>query len=393
VLQAAGGCAYAAFTNTGALAVYHTPNASAGGGPQLKWASSAAPPSSSSSELELKLKLYSDGQLMTITPDASEVLWSNNVSRPGAGPFTLGLACNASGFAALVETDGAGRVVWDSASASAAAAASDIAQQLLRQQYTPQMLPTRVSLPLLGPSSNSALPPAAPAPPAPPQLKTIPPAPTNTTAQLLPSSYVTGLLALREWLLAPPGALKIPLYDMGSGNQGPLPSQAAAGPAGSTPGSLGPAAPDPGVTTTVTSSSSGSPPSASPQLDPSRAAARPSPPPAKQQATPSEAPPPALGAPLVWPTEYVPPAPFPHDVVYISNGGLRAGFDRAMSGALSFLSSSSDANLINNWDVGRLVQQSYYGNPDGSVWALNGGTPVRFWGWHSWAALDWGRAM
>ena len=44
-----------------------------------------------------------------------------------------------------------------------------------------------------------------------------------------------------------------------------------------------------------------------------------------------------------------------------------------MGGALSFLASSSGTvNLVNNWDVGRLVQQSYYGNPDGSVWPMDG---------------------
>jgi hypothetical protein len=50
----------------------------------------------------------------------------------------------------------------------------------------------------------------------------------------------------------------------------------------------------------------------------------------------------------------------------------QAGFDMSLGGALAYLSSSNssspDLNLVNDWDPGRLVQQTYYGSPDNSSW-------------------------
>lgn len=61
-------------------------------------------------------------------------------------------------------------------------------------------------------------------------------------------------------------------------------------------------------------------------------------------------------------------------VVFLSNARLRVGIDTNRGGALTHLSSPvmppewANVNLINTWDSGRLVQQSYYGCYDGTCW-------------------------
>ena len=57
------------------------------------------------------------------------------------------------------------------------------------------------------------------------------------------------------------------------------------------------------------------------------------------------------------------------DWVYIQNAELRVGLLRSHGGAIAHLSSqTSDFNTLNHYDHGRLVQQSYYGDEDGSRW-------------------------
>jgi hypothetical protein len=57
------------------------------------------------------------------------------------------------------------------------------------------------------------------------------------------------------------------------------------------------------------------------------------------------------------------------DWVYLDNGKLRLGIIRSSGGAIGFLAQSgSPRNLLNHFDRGRLVQQSYYGDSDGSLW-------------------------
>ena len=57
------------------------------------------------------------------------------------------------------------------------------------------------------------------------------------------------------------------------------------------------------------------------------------------------------------------------DWVYLDNGKLRLGVIRSSGGAIAFLAQSgSTRNLLNHFDRGRLVQQSYYGDSDGSLW-------------------------
>ena len=55
---------------------------------------------------------------------------------------------------------------------------------------------------------------------------------------------------------------------------------------------------------------------------------------------------------------------------YLDNGSLRIGVDQSRGAAIGFLALSKDnRNLLNHCDEGRFIQQSYYGNLDGSMWA------------------------
>jgi hypothetical protein len=63
-------------------------------------------------------------------------------------------------------------------------------------------------------------------------------------------------------------------------------------------------------------------------------------------------------------------APPSKDWVYLNNAELRVGLLRSHGGALAHLSlPGSNFNALNHYDHGRLVQQSYYGDADGSRWA------------------------
>ena len=55
---------------------------------------------------------------------------------------------------------------------------------------------------------------------------------------------------------------------------------------------------------------------------------------------------------------------------YLDNGTLRIGVDQSRGSAIGYLALSKDKrNLLNHHDEGRFIQQSYYGDPDGSKWA------------------------
>jgi hypothetical protein len=55
---------------------------------------------------------------------------------------------------------------------------------------------------------------------------------------------------------------------------------------------------------------------------------------------------------------------------YLENGLLRIGVDQSRGAAIGFLALSKDnRNLLNHYDEGRFIQQSYYGNNDDSMWA------------------------
>jgi len=54
---------------------------------------------------------------------------------------------------------------------------------------------------------------------------------------------------------------------------------------------------------------------------------------------------------------------------YIDNGKVRLGVDLDRGGSVFyFAQSSTQKNLLNHADEGRFIQQSYYGEADGSVW-------------------------
>ena len=57
------------------------------------------------------------------------------------------------------------------------------------------------------------------------------------------------------------------------------------------------------------------------------------------------------------------------DWVFIDNGKLRLGVKKGSGAGIGWLSASkSKSNLLDHWDHGRLIQQSYYGKEDGSRW-------------------------
>lgn len=54
---------------------------------------------------------------------------------------------------------------------------------------------------------------------------------------------------------------------------------------------------------------------------------------------------------------------------YLDNGTIRIGVDQSRGAAIGYFALSKDKrNLLNHHDEGRFIQQSYYGDPDGSMW-------------------------
>ncbi|MCW1923627.1 hypothetical protein OKA05_13765 [Luteolibacter arcticus] len=54
---------------------------------------------------------------------------------------------------------------------------------------------------------------------------------------------------------------------------------------------------------------------------------------------------------------------------FLSNGEVKIGVDLSSGGSVFWLSElPGDRNLLNHFDRGRFIQQSYYGKPDGSKW-------------------------
>jgi hypothetical protein len=63
------------------------------------------------------------------------------------------------------------------------------------------------------------------------------------------------------------------------------------------------------------------------------------------------------------------PPPQAAEWEFIDNGKIKVGIKRSSGAAIGWMSlSGSDQNLVNHFDRGRLIQQSYYGNSDGSRW-------------------------
>ena len=69
-------------------------------------------------------------------------------------------------------------------------------------------------------------------------------------------------------------------------------------------------------------------------------------------------------------SEAAPDETTPADWAYLDNGQLRIGVDKTSGACIGYLSAGdSKQNILNHFDRGRFVQQSYYGDADGSLWA------------------------
>jgi hypothetical protein len=72
------------------------------------------------------------------------------------------------------------------------------------------------------------------------------------------------------------------------------------------------------------------------------------------------------------------------DWAFLDNGQVRLGVKKTSGAGIGWFSASgSPRNLINDWDHGRLVQQSYYGQTDGSRW------DKQPWRWNPVQGGDW----
>ncbi len=69
---------------------------------------------------------------------------------------------------------------------------------------------------------------------------------------------------------------------------------------------------------------------------------------------------------------------------FLDNGTIRLGVKRDWGAGIGWFSESgSERNLVNHWDHGRLIQQSYYGKEDGSLWN------DKPWRWNPVQGGDW----
>jgi hypothetical protein len=72
------------------------------------------------------------------------------------------------------------------------------------------------------------------------------------------------------------------------------------------------------------------------------------------------------------------------DWIYLDNDQVRLGVMKSSGAAIAyFAESASQKNLLNHFDRGRLVQQSYYGDKDGSLWN------TKPWRWNPVQGGDW----
>lgn len=82
--------------------------------------------------------------------------------------------------------------------------------------------------------------------------------------------------------------------------------------------------------------------------------------------------------PAIWPEEGM------ENATYITNGKIQIGVDLERGGAVfHFSEAGKKRNLLNHFDEGRFVQQSYYGDSDGSKW---NGNP---WRWNPVQGGSW----
>lgn len=73
-----------------------------------------------------------------------------------------------------------------------------------------------------------------------------------------------------------------------------------------------------------------------------------------------------------------------NDFLFIDNGLVRLAVRRSSGAGIAWFSKSgTNRNFINHWDRGRLIQQSYYGDEDGSFWN------TQPWRWNPVQGGDW----
>ena len=61
---------------------------------------------------------------------------------------------------------------------------------------------------------------------------------------------------------------------------------------------------------------------------------------------------------------------------FLDNGTIRVGVDKSRGACIGFFGETgTERNVLNHYDHGRFIQQSYYGDPDGSDW---NGKPWRY---------------
>lgn len=72
------------------------------------------------------------------------------------------------------------------------------------------------------------------------------------------------------------------------------------------------------------------------------------------------------------------------DMIWLSNSAVKVGLKRDSGGAIAWIGAADgDRSLINSHDRGRLVQQSWYGEDDGSKWNK------KPWSWNPVQGGDW----
>ena len=74
----------------------------------------------------------------------------------------------------------------------------------------------------------------------------------------------------------------------------------------------------------------------------------------------------------------------PSDNIFLDNGSIKVGFNMSRGSGIFYISeSNSSTNMINSYDTGRFIQQSYCGNPDGSAWPGAGPNgSAKPWAWN-----------
>lgn len=72
-----------------------------------------------------------------------------------------------------------------------------------------------------------------------------------------------------------------------------------------------------------------------------------------------------------------------NEFLFIDNGHVRLGVHTNWGAGIAWFSQSGGSNLVNHWDHGRLIQQSYYGAKDDSLWNK------QLWRWNPVQGGDW----